>query len=47
MDLVPAIVEDSLNFYKTLIKYAEQDVMFSLEEKAVKLTIEIIGGVVL
>lgn len=31
MDLVPAIVEDSLNFYKTLTKYAEQDVMFSLE----------------
>ena len=47
MTLVPGIVEDALGFSATLKKYADLAGMFKLEELATRVTVDIIGRVVL
>ncbi|MCJ1437488.1 hypothetical protein MMC27_006875 [Xylographa pallens] len=47
MTLVPGIVEDALGFSATLKKYANLAGMFKLEELAARVTVDIIGRVVL
>jgi cytochrome P450 len=47
MTMVPGIVEDTQNFCNVLTKYAEVGGMFKLEEILTKLTVDIIGRVIL
>lgn len=47
MSLVDGIVDDSLLFMKILEKHADAKDIFSLEEVATKVTVDIIGRVVL
>ncbi|MCJ1284900.1 hypothetical protein MMC26_004237 [Xylographa opegraphella] len=47
MTLVPGIVEDALDFSATLKKYADLAGMFKLEELATRVTVDVIGRVVL
>ncbi|MCJ1379525.1 hypothetical protein MMC17_002626 [Xylographa soralifera] len=47
MTLVPGIVEDALDFSATLKKYANLAGMFKLEELATRVTVDVIGRVVL
>ena len=47
MTLVPGIVEDAVDFLKTLKKYANLAGMFKLEELTARVTADVIGRVVL
>ncbi|KAK5003056.1 hypothetical protein LTR28_010641, partial [Elasticomyces elasticus] len=47
MSLVPGIVEDSLVFCDVLTEHAQKEDVFRLEEAATRLTIDIIGKVIL
>ena len=47
MTLVDGIVDDSLTFMDVLSKHAEKQDNFSLEEAATRVTVDIIGRVVL
>jgi len=47
MTMVPGIVEDTQNFCHVLTKYANAGGMFKLEEIVTRLTVDIIGRVIL
>jgi cytochrome P450 len=47
MTLVPGIVDNTLTFVETMNNYADKNDVFQLEEEATRLTVDIIGRVVL
>lgn len=47
ISLVPGIIENTIIFCKTLTEHAKRGDVFSLEEEATKLTVDVIGRVVL
>jgi cytochrome P450 len=47
MTLVPGIVDNTLTFVETMNNFAKKGSVFELEEEATRLTVDIIGKVVL